>query len=245
MMDTQESTSIQDRMEHVKSRIFRAAQSAGRDPGRIKLVVVTKGQPIHIIQEAISAGARFLGENYVEEAQAKIEMNPVESDVEWHMIGHIQSRKAKSVVEHFSYVHSVDSFKLANKLAGFCRETGKILPVLLECNVTGEESKFGWECWDKRTWPVMVDQMIQLQEIQGIHVKGLMTMAPYYENPEQARTAFRQLRMLRDFLASRVSESGLQELSMGMSGDFEIAVDEGSTMVRIGTAILGIRKQPN
>jgi PLP dependent protein len=186
-----------------------------------------------------------LGENYVEEAQAKIEMIPVESDIEWHMIGHIQSRKAKLVVEYFSYVHSVDSFKLANKLAGFCRETGKKLPVLLECNVTGEESKFGWECWDKQTWPAMVDQVIQLQEIQGIYLRGLMTMAPYYADPGLARPVFRNLRMLRDYLASRVSNSGLQELSMGMSGDFEVAVDEGSTMVRIGTAIFGKRKTIN
>lgn len=241
-MDTQELPNIRERLDHVKNRIVRAAQSAGRDPSGIQLVVVTKGQPLQIIQEAIFAGARTLGENYVEEAQTKIDRMPNVTDIEWHMIGHIQSRKAKLVTEYFSCVHSLDSLKLASKLAGYCREKRKVLPVLLECNVTGEESKFGWECWDEKTWPAMVDQMIQLQEIQGIQIRGLMTMAPYYTDPEQARPAFRNLRILRDFLARQVPESNLKELSMGMSGDFEVAIKEGSTLVRIGTAILGMRK---
>jgi hypothetical protein len=241
-MSGQHFNSIQERFSWVIDRIHHAAGVSGRNPGDVCLVVVTKGHPIEVVHEAVEAGARYLGENYVEEAVEKIRRLKTGGPVEWHMIGHIQSRKAKDVVENFSYIHSLDSLKLARRLSLFCSQVGKELPVLLECNVTGEETKFGWRCWEQESWPMMVDQLNQLLEIPGITIKGLMTMAPYYADPEQARPAFRSLRQLRDFLTTRVSGVELPELSMGMSGDFEVAIQEGATMVRIGTAILGMRK---
>jgi pyridoxal phosphate enzyme (YggS family) len=253
---------IRDRFEKISERIYQSAQSAGRDPDSVRLVVVTKLQPVTVVYEVVSAGARYLGENYVEEAlEKKLALadlltekpEPIEkkilaqkklinpSDIQWHIIGHVQSRKARFVCEHFDYLHSLDSLKLAQRLSNICTELRRELSVLLEFNVSGEQSKFGWPAWDETHWATLLSDLQQVVVLPNIHVNGLMTMPPFFENPEDAQPYFRLLRKLQGFLIKHVPQSDWQELSMGMSGDFEVAVQEGATWVRIGQAILGPR----
>lgn len=233
--------SLIHRYEKVLDRIDSAATKAGRDSDEIQLIVVTKGHPIEIVNRAIAIGAKTLGENYVEEALPKMAAVDVASNIEWHMIGHIQSRKARAVCEHFNYVQSVDSLRLARRLDRFTEEQGKRLPVLLEFNVSGEESKFGWIAWNELEWQSIAQEVAQVMEYNNLEILGLMTMPPYFTDAEQARPYFVRLRKLRNFLAARFPQSSWKELSMGMSADFEVAIEEGATIVRIGTAILGER----
>lgn len=227
--------------QKVLTRIERAALSAGRNPDTVRLVVVTKGHPPEVVQALVAAGAKYLGENYVEEAGPKILMFSGQSEVEWHMIGHVQSRKARQVCELFSFVHSLDSYKLAARFSRFAVNFGRTVPVLFECNVSGEETKFGWPAWRERDWEKLIPEFEQILLLPGLEVRGLMTMAPFSSDPEQARPCFRRLRLLREFLARRLPDVEWNELSMGMSADFEIAIQEGATLVRVGTAILGER----
>jgi pyridoxal phosphate enzyme (YggS family) len=157
------------------------------------------------------------------------------------MIGHVQSRKAKAVSQNFDWVQTVDSLKLARRLNRFAAESSRKLPVLLECNVSGEESKFGWAAWDELEWEQLVEEISPLRDLENLVLKGLMTMAPFFDEPEKARPYFQRLCKLRDFLAGRFPKQEWDQLSMGMSGDYEIAVEEGATLVRIGTAIMGTR----
>jgi PLP dependent protein len=232
---------IRNNLDAVLERIDQAARSVGRESGSVRLVVVTKGHSQERIRAAMEAGARLLGENYVEEALDKMVSLSEQIGVEWHMIGHIQSRKASLVSEHFNYVHSLDSLKLAQRLDRFAGEFGKRLPVLLECNVSGEESKFGFSAWDETQWQTFFEHAAQIVGLEHLDVRGLMTMAPFFDEAEPARPYFRRLVRLRDAIATRVSPANWDELSMGMSGDFEVAVQEGATLVRIGQAILGPR----
>jgi len=225
----------------VVTSIDEAARSSGRNPNTIQLIVVTKGQSIEKVLSVIRAGARRLGENYVEEAMVKIAALEGREDLEWHMIGHIQSRKSRAVCEKFHWVHSVDSIKIARRLNQHARESGRRLPVLLECNVSGEASKFGWQVWDESRWSIFADEIGLLIELDQLEIKGLMTIPPYSDNPEDSRHYFQRLRRLRDHLVSWYPHLDLRELSMGMSADYQIAIQEGATMVRIGTAILGER----
>lgn len=230
--------SIRERYQRVLAQIEAAAQRSGNAPAR--LVVVSKAQPVQVIQAAIQAGVRVFGENYAEEAVEKIAALG-EVAVEWHMIGHIQSRKAPLVARHFDMVHSLDSVKLAARLERFCAETGRNLPVLVEVNVSGEASKFGFPAWDETTWPDLAATLAELEQFPHLQVRGLMTMPPYFEDAEQARPYFRRLWRLREFLTGRLPQFSWQELSMGTSADFIVAVEEGATLVRIGQAILGPR----
>ena len=232
---------IQDNLHRVRERIAQAARAAGRDPDGVRLVVVTKGHPFEAVQQAIAAGAELLGENYVEEGVGKQQACGGAAPVQWHMIGHVQSRKARLVCEHFDCLHSLDSLKLARRLDSFAGELGRRLPVLLECNVSGEATKFGWNAWQSDTWPELLPALAEVTALPNLSVCGLMTMAPFLEAPEQARPYFRRLRCLQEFLASRLTQVDWVELSMGMSGDFEAAIQEGATLVRIGTAIMGPR----
>lgn len=253
---------IRERYEKVLGRISDAARSSGRDPDSVRVVVVTKLQPVEIVYEAIAAGARFLGENYADEAVAKkislqverpellriIEKkagvrnhSKLQSGVQWHIIGHVQSRKARLVCEHFDYLHSLDSLKLAQRLNSYCVEFGRVLPVLLEFNVSGEQSKSGWPAWDEAHWADLLTELSPIVEFPRLRVEGLMTMPPFFDNPEDARPFFKRMRKLQEFLARYIPQAGWQELSMGMSGDYEVAVQEGATWVRIGQAILGPR----
>jgi PLP dependent protein len=234
---------IAENYNRVLDSIQQAARAAGRQPEAVRLVVVTKGQSLAVLQQVIAAGARLLGENYVEEGLEKIAGLNNQPGVEWHMIGHIQSRKARAVCESFAYVHSLDSLKLAGRLERFSAETrSNSLPVLLQCNVSGEETKYGWPAWDESSWPALADELAPLLDYKHLQVRGLMTMAPYLDNPEGARPTFRRLRQLLEFLAVRLPALEMSELSMGMSGDYRPAIEEGSTLVRIGSAILGPRE---
>jgi PLP dependent protein len=205
-------------------------------------VVVTKTQPLEIVQAAIEAGVRLLGENYPEEGVMKIQSLPAETGVEWHMIGHVQSRKARLVADHFTLLHSLDSLKLALRLDRFAAEGDRTLPVLLELNVGGEESKSGWDASTDVQWESVLPEVAELLELPHLQVQGLMTMPPLGTEPEDSRRFFQRLRSLRDQLARQFPQVGWHELSMGTSSDFQVAVEEGATLVRVGTAIVGTRK---
>lgn len=222
-------------------RIARAAQSAGRSPEAARLVVVTKAQPVESARAAIEAGARILGENYPEETRPKILELGRPGGIEWHMIGHVQSRKAGIVADHFDMLQSLDSLRLAEKLERQLSAAGRALPVLLEFNVGGEESKTGWNAADEASWDALLPEVEAILGLPHLAVRGLMTMPPLFENPEEARPFFTKLRRLGDFFSRRFATERFCEYSMGTSADFEAAVQEGATYVRIGTAILGPR----
>jgi pyridoxal phosphate enzyme (YggS family) len=227
--------------QQVKERIAEACLRVNRSPDDVTLVVVTKGHTVDRIRCAIELGLRKFGENYAEEGSEKIETIGKVANLEWHMIGHIQSRKAEMVVQFFDMVHSLDSLKLARRLDRFAAEQEKLLPVLLECNVSGEESKFGFPASNRNRWDDLLADFIEIAQLSHLEIRGLMTMAPLYENPEFARPVFRKLVELQGSLRTRLPEVGWDEISMGMSSDFEVAIEEGATIVRIGQAILGER----
>jgi pyridoxal phosphate enzyme (YggS family) len=225
----------------VLGQIKEVALRAGRDPSQLRLVVVTKGHTITEVKDVIDAGATCLGENYVEEALEKIHALSAHDQIEWHMIGHIQSRKAKQVCEQFAWAHSVDRLKIALRLNTYAAEVDRILPVLLECNVSGETSKFGWQAKNETDWQARLEDFDAILNLKNLKVAGLMTMAPYLENPEMARPYFQILHSFQNFLRENLPYGSWDELSMGMSADYEIAIQEGATIVRIGTAIMGSR----
>jgi PLP dependent protein len=239
-----EST-LAERIAAVRSRIAGAAQRAGRDPADITLVAVSKMQPAETVVAAYQAGLRIFGENRVEEAEPKAAavavlldslpamVRPPPSVVEWHMIGHLQSRKADEVFPWASMIHSVESVKLAGRLSRACLAAGCELSILLEVNVVGEASKYGL------TPAALPDAVEAMAGLPGLRVRGLMTMAPIVPDPEEARPVFMGLRRLRDDLARRFPALDWRHLSMGMTDDFEVAIEEGATMVRIGRAIFG------
>jgi pyridoxal phosphate enzyme (YggS family) len=232
---------IKENFIQTLDQIGKAAITAGRDPDEIKLVVVTKTHPIEVVQAVVEAGAQYLGENYAEEAVQKIQSLSPEYEVQWHMIGHVQSRKAVLICDYFDYLHSLDSLKLAERLDRLAAERNLRLPVLLELNLGGEESKFGWPVWEEENWESLLDVIRQVAELSNLTIKGVMGMAPFFKDPDQARPFYRRLHLFRDFLRARISKVDWNELSMGMSGDFEVAIQEGATWVRIGQKILGPR----
>jgi PLP dependent protein len=234
---------IQHSYRDVLDRIEHSAILSGRDPAAVKLVVVTKTHPVDVVKTLVDLGAEHLGENYAEEALPKIEAAGFQAKIKWHMVGHVQSRKAKLVCEHFDYVHSIDRLKIASALDRRAREKGKKIPVLVECNVSGEENKFGFPAWDEDDWLELLPTLRDIMNLDNLEVKGLMTLAPYLPEPEQSRPYFRMLKKLSYFLQEQFPDKNMGELSMGMSHDFEIAVQEGATWVRIGTAILGERSK--
>lgn len=234
------SDAIRERYLHILERIADAERRAGRVPGSTRLVVVTKSQPLEVVEAAIEAGAAILGENYPEEAVGK--MDALRSaGVEWHMIGHVQSRKADLIPGRFALMHSLDSLKLANRLDRCAAQAGCKLPVLLEFNVGGEESKSGWSAADESNWQGVFPELDMVLKLGNLVVRGLMTMPPLFEDPERARPYFQRLRRLRDALSKTFPAADWSELSMGTSGDFEAAIEEGATFVRVGTAIVGAR----
>lgn len=235
-------SSIHENYQRVLDQIAEAAHRSGRDSNEIRLVVVTKTQPLEIVQAAIDAGVRILGENYPEEGAMKIQSLRAQSGVEWHMIGHVQSRKAQLVAEHFALLHSLDSLKLAHRLNRFAAERNRVLPVLLEFNTGGEESKSGWNAAEKLQWNTFLPEIAELLDLPNLRVQGLMTMPPLGTEAEESRRFFLRLKGLRDHLASHFPHSDWHELSMGTSSDFGVAVEEGATLVRVGTAIVGARK---
>jgi pyridoxal phosphate enzyme (YggS family) len=217
----------------IQQRIDAACVRAGRDPKSVTWMAVSKGQPPESIRAAADAGLVLFGENKVQEAKAKIPLCP--GKLRWQMIGHLQSNKARDAVQLFEMIQSVDSFSLAKEINKFSSASAKTMPILLEVNVAGESSKFGYS-------PEKV--LAELKEINAlpkIEIHGLMTIAPWASEPEKIRPVFRKLRELK-MECEQILGAPLPELSMGMSGDFEIAIEEGATIVRIGTALFGARK---
>jgi len=213
-------------------QIERAAQKAGRDPKDVRLVAVSKTVEAVRVREAIEAGVTILGENYVQEAQKKIE--EIGRSVSWHFIGHLQSNKAKVAVQLFDTIHSVDSVPLAEEVNRRAQQTNRKIPVMIEVNLSGETTKFGAE---EEKVSALAQKTLSLNSVS---LEGLMTMPPYFDDPEMSRPYFVQLRGLKE----KMIKGGipLKELSMGMSNDFEIAIEEGATYVRVGTAIFGLRR---
>jgi len=233
--------SIADNIARVKQRIFQAAARAGRNPDSVTLMAVSKVVEPERIHQAYEAGIRVLGENRVQEFADKASAVQDLTQAEWHLIGHLQSNKANKAAGLFHAIDSVDSLRLAQKLDQAAHQAGKILPILIEINVGGEENKSGIAPGS----PELEELLNAASGLQNLQVQGLMTIPPYTEEPEGARTYFRQLRDLRDQIASRkLPRIRMEVLSMGMSHDFEIAIEEGSTCVRVGTAIFGERPKP-
>ena len=224
------------RLQDVRNRIQTAARACGRDPETIRLVAVSKTVPANRVRQAIDAGVTILGENYVQEARTKFN-DLATYPVSWHFIGHLQSNKAKYAVRLFDLIHSVDSLKLARELDKQSHKIDKIQEVLIQVNISEEASKSGISVKD--TYNLLKD----ISLLENVSVKGLMTMPPYFNAPEKVRPYFATLRGLRDCLEQQgLLNIHLSELSMGMTGDFEAAIQEGATLVRIGTAIFGKRE---
>lgn len=222
---------VRDRLRRVQERIQAAAARAGRDPSSVTLVAVSKTMPAEVVRQALEAGVTILGENRVQEAAEKIATLP--GAAVWHLVGHLQTNKARQAVRLFELIHSVDSIKLAQTLDRHGREAGRRVRCLVEVNLGGEESKSGTKEADTR------DLLAAARDLPNLHVEGLMAIPPFLPNPEEVRPYFQRLRVLRDRLEGEGFR--LPELSMGMTHDFEIAVEEGATLVRIGTAIFGPR----
>lgn len=233
--------SIRERYLETLDKIASAAKRSGRSTDAVRLVVVTKSQPVDVVRAAIEAGAVILGENYAEEGVTKIQSLRDYSAVEWHMIGHVQSRKAALIAQNFNFMHSLDSLKLAKKLDRFCGEFGRALPVLLEFNVGGEASKGGWEASDETRWAELSGEIAEVLALSNLRPRGLMSMPPLGESAESSRPYFQKLKRLQEFLVSQFQGVDLSLLSMGTSSDYEVAVEEGATFVRVGTAIVGPR----
>ena len=233
--------SIPENVAAIRERIVTAAQRAGRSNADVALMAVTKTHPPERIREAYTAGLRLFGENRVQEFAAKAGALADLAGVEWHMIGHLQTNKAGKAVELFNAVDSVDSAKLAEKLDAAAQDTGKKLALLIEVNVGGEATKSG-VAPDSRE---LEELLLAAPRLEALEFRGLMTVPPFTDDTERARPFFRQLRQLRNAVAARkLPAIRMDVLSMGMSHDFEIAIEEGSNCVRVGTAIFGERSKP-
>jgi hypothetical protein len=226
---------LKKRLDNVKDRINKTALKCGRDPESIHLVAVSKTIPANRVREAIMAGVTTLGENYVQEARNKFNVLGT-FPVSWHFIGHLQSNKAKYAVRLFDLIHSVDSLKLARELNQQAKKVNKIQDVLIQINISKEPSKSGSDIENAAN---LIKDIVLFENLT---VKGFMAMPPFFNNPEKARPYFTALRNLRDQIQKDFPEVDLNELSMGMTGDFEVAIEEGATFVRIGTAIFGERR---
>ena len=223
---------IQNNLEIINEKIKKAALKVNRKPEKIKLVAVTKTATAEQIKEAINAGVKIIGENRVQDAKEKYQI--LTADIEWHLIGHLQTNKAKYAVEIFNCIHSVDSIKLAQEIDKRSKQFRKIMDVLVEVNVSGEKSKYGIK-------PEEVEPFLkEISEFPRIKVRGLMTIAPIVEDKEEVRPYFRKLRELyKEIKSKNIENVKMNWLSMGMTEDFEIAIEEGANMVRIGRGIFG------
>ncbi|MGD2057619.1 MAG: YggS family pyridoxal phosphate-dependent enzyme [Anaerolineales bacterium] len=232
---------LEANIENVQGKIEDAAARAGRDAADIRLVAITKTHPPEVVRAAYELGLRDFGENRVFEGVEKQSHLQDLDEAIWHMVGHIQSRKSSEVPEHFKMVHSVDRPKIARYLDKHAQAGGIRLPVLLECNVSGEKSKYGWELSDQSLWRDAAVEFNALLDLKNLEIRGLMTMAPWVEDESIVRKTFIQLRSLRNYLQDAL-EVNWPELSMGMTDDYEIAIEEGATLLRIGRAIFGPRQ---
>jgi PLP dependent protein len=244
------TTDIARNLKEVNERIENAATRAGRDPSEITLIAVSKTFSAAAVLAANRVGVQNFGENRVEEASEKIpqfdqlclaDHSAIQApNITWHMIGHLQSRKAKQAAELFGFIQSIDSISLASKLDQSAAALGKLIPILIEVNISGEASKYGLTPEPRASFITTVGQILDLPHLD---VQGLMTVAPIVDQPDQARPYFRSLRVLRDELRVRFPERTWPHLSMGMTSDFQAAIAEGATIIRIGRAIFGERNQ--
>jgi PLP dependent protein len=225
--------SLAENLETIQQRIRATCERAGRDPSSVTLLGVTKGQPPDAVNEAGRLGLNFFGENKIQEAKAKIPL--CSGRLRWHFIGHLQTNKCRDAVGLFEMIESVDSLYLAEEISKRAEQASKTMPILLEVNLAGEASKFGYAP------EKVLAELNQLNALPKIEVHGLMTVPPWSPNAENVRPVFRQLRELKE-RAEQVLGAPLPHLSMGMSGDFEVAIEEGATIVRVGTALFGPRK---
>lgn len=238
---------MHDALTRIHHRMHDACHQAQRPITSVRLIGVSKTHPAHTVREAWQAGLRDFGENRVQEAEQKIlELADIRHELTWHLIGHLQRNKAKRAVQLFDYIHSVDSFELAQTLSRHCGELG-LAPkqILLQYNVSGEASKEGFNAQGWESSPTMRNDMHDTVQRIGalphLHIAGLMTIAPYTDDAESVRPVFISLRHLRDDLAALLPHHSFRELSMGMSGDVDVAIAEGATMVRVGRALFGER----
>lgn len=225
---------VAENLAQVQKNIEESCGNVNRDPGEVTLIAVSKTKPVEMLREAYDAGARVFGENKVQEIVDKYDHMP--SDVKWHMIGHLQRNKVKYIVDKVAMIHSVDSFRLAETIEKEAAKKNVTVPILIEVNVAQEESKYGLK-------PEEVLPFIEeIADFSHIQIKGLMTIAPYVENAEENREIFRELKKLSvDIAAKNINNVIMSVLSMGMTGDYMVAVQEGATMVRVGTGIFGAR----
>jgi hypothetical protein len=224
--------SLADNLNSIQLRIRAACERAGRDPDSVVLLAVTKGQPPEVVNEAVKLGVTLFGENKVQEAKAKIPL--CSGRLRWQMIGHLQSNKCRDAIDWFEMIQSVDSLPLAEELSKRAEQAGKTMPVLLEVNAVGEASKFGYRA------EALLTDLPKLNALPRLEVHGLMTVPPWTTELEKLRPIFREMRELKS-RCEQIVGAPLPQLSMGMSGDFEVAIEEGATMVRIGTALFGPR----
>lgn len=227
---------IAENLARVHERIREACRKAGRDPGEVTLIAVGKTKPADLLMEAYRAGERVFGENKVQEILEKETQMP--SDVRWHMIGHLQRNKVRQVIDKAELIHSVDTVRLAETIQIEAEKKGLVVPVLIEVNIGGEESKYG-------AAPDNVLFMARaISEMKNVRVRGLMTIAPYVEDPEDNRVLFARMKELGEEIRKKgISNIRMDILSMGMTNDYEVAIQEGATMVRVGTGIFGSREQ--
>jgi pyridoxal phosphate enzyme (YggS family) len=220
---------VQENIRRLREKIAQAAVRAGRNPDEVRLVVVTKGVPPERVKEALAAGVRACGENRVQELLAKQPLLP--AGTEWHFIGHLQTNKVKYIIDRINLLHSLDSWRLAREIDRLAGRRGKEMEVLVQVNVSGEKTKSGLAPEE------VLDFLEALGELPALRARGLMTIAPAVRDPEEARPVFRHLRLLLERARARLPGARLDCLSMGMSGDYPVAVEEGASILRIGTAI--------
>ena len=225
---------IKEHLTEVKERIEQACIRSGRNPGEVTLIAVSKTKPVPMLEEAYAAGARDFGENKVQEIAAKKPELP--EDIRWHMIGQLQRNKVGQVLGKAVLIHSVDSLRLARQIETDAAKAGLDVDILLEVNVAREESKYGFMLEE------VEDAIMTIKDFPHVHIKGLMTIAPFVENPEENRGIFKKLfEFAVDIDKKNIDNVTMGVLSMGMTGDYEVAVEEGATMVRVGTGIFGVR----
>ncbi|MBC2704318.1 YggS family pyridoxal phosphate-dependent enzyme [Desulfobacula sp.] len=226
---------IKDNFDRVNKQIVDAVMSCGRKPDTIQLIAVSKRKSVKMIMEGIQAGAKHFGENYIQEAIEKIDVIG-KNKICWHFIGHLQSNKAKFAVKYFEYIHTVDTLKLAKSIDKQAKKIDKIQKILVQVNIGKEETKSGTRTEET------IELIKQISTFENLSLQGLMCMPPYFSDPEKARIYFKQLGLLKEkIMARKLGNVTMEHLSMGMSNDFKVAIEEGSTMVRVGTSIFGRR----
>ena len=225
---------ITENLKDVEARVCAACERSGRKREDVTLIAVSKTKPVEMLEEAYAYGCRYFGENKVQELDEKYDIMP--KDIHWQMIGHLQRNKVKYIVGKVALIHSVDTYRLAEEINIQAKKRGIIVPILVEVNIAGEKTKFGTTAEDAM---LLVEE---ISKLENVRIKGLMTIAPFVENPEDNRLYFRKIKQLSvDITNKNIDNVSMEILSMGMTGDYEVAIEEGATMVRVGTGIFGAR----